>query len=668
MSAKRSLIVQLRAMVYAIAVARFNVFILLFGSVLLFVDQGQDLLLETLENNQFGRLLGGAMLWALSIWYWARLLLDIRFPDPPVDYAALAWWREYLPRLLGALAFAGLAWNLYRAGGWNGQVLMVIVSGVIYYLLVQFRRPLLRRYAKWRMPDHPERHWAWSPDLAQAIEPQQRDFRALITRPWVLGLLLLGLFMLAWGLTNPLGMGLFFDTLVLLFVWGATFLPLGSLITYIGNRYGVPLFLLLIVLALFSSLSNDNHSIRPLTAGQASAQRPSFSAAVEQWARDNHCGAKSCPPFVVVATAGGGIRAAYWTATLLGHLQDHPAIDRFDQRLFAISGVSGGSLGATVYRAVLETDTAKGKVMTTSQAVLAQDFLTPLSAGLLYPDLLQRFIPVAVFEDRASVFEQGLEHAFEAVTGEDRLKQSFVALSSDHAHHRPGLFLNATWSGNGRRIVAAGFDMRAQPKVLFSDLIGVLGHDMRLSTAAHNSARFPFASPPGSWQQQTDDGPLLQRLQDGGLFENFGAETALEILNAARVYFKQHDLKFDPLVILISSDPTLGPDLATPPVKPPANLAYEVMTTFRTYGATRVGRGALAASRLKNWIRSEQRFVYLRMCDSETPPPLGWALSQPAQRAIEGYLFDLDDRPAPSCRADNQRGIAQLRSALAKDD
>ena len=45
--------------------------------------------------------------------------------------------------------------------------------------------------------------------------------------------------------------------------------------------------------------------------------------------------------------------------------------------------------------------------------------------------------------------------------------------------------------------------------------------DVRLSTAAHNSARFPLISPPGSICNQ--DQAIVDRIVDGGYFENYGA-------------------------------------------------------------------------------------------------------------------------------------------------
>lgn len=693
MNQERTLIVRLRALGYAANLTRFNLFILLAGFVLLYVDQGQDLLLTIAEDNAWFSLLGGGLLWAWSIWYWARLLLDIRFPDPPIHQDDLAWWRTHLPRILGAAAFAAVAWNLYRASGFTVHVLAVLILGILFYFGVFYRRPISRRLASRLQKDDPRASLFWVDEIDNRRDLVNARWMDDILAVWgkipVKLTVVLGLGMFAWGMISPLTMGFTFNTLVLLFFWGATFLPTGSLITYIGSRNGYPLFTILFVLAMVFSHFNDNHTIRRL--GEIPAPpRPDLDTAFEQWAQQHQCNATSCPPLVIMATAGGGIRAAYWTGTVLGNLDDELAKRQKTLRdnLFAISGVSGGSVGSTVYRAALEAEVPPGQRMTTVQQVLARDFLAPLAAGLLYPDFLQRFMPAALFADRAVTFEEGLESGFEKVIGQDTLKQSFSNLTAETAAPWPALFLNSTWSENGRRIVAAAYEMPASQR-LYADLISSLGHDLRLSTAAHNSARFPYASPPGSWtltlapggQQPGQEPPhLLQRLQDGGLFENYGAETAMELLRAAEVYFANHGYYFDPMVILISSDPSLPKNLAEPQIKQPIEFGYEVFTTVRTYTATRVGRGAEAASRLKAelirlqknqrpGLEEQQRFANFRMCTEgeQENPPLGWALSRRAQESIKGYLLDLPDQAQPPCRKDNQAALSKVLDALARE-
>ena len=89
---------------------------------------------------------------------------------------------------------------------------------------------------------------------------------------------------------------------------------------------------------------------------------------------------------------------------------------------------------------------------------------------------------------------------------------------------------------------------------------------------------------------------LKQRLQDGSLFENYGAETALKLLAQARQHLARSGKSFKPMVVLISSDPTLPKDLKAFPYKTPLKMLPGELSTFRTYATVRTERGAEAAS------------------------------------------------------------------------
>jgi hypothetical protein len=73
--------------------------------------------------------------------------------------------------------------------------------------------------------------------------------------------------------------------------------------------------------------------------------------------------------------------------------------------------------------------------------------------------------------------------------------------------------------------------------------------DVQLSTAAHNSARFTFISPAGSIRNL--DHNIVDRIVDGGYFENYGALSAKEL--ALAVHAIQPELA--PFVLVISNDP-----------------------------------------------------------------------------------------------------------------
>src|SRR5262249_30070556 len=223
----------------------------------------------------------------------------------------------------------------------------------------------------------------------------------------------------------------------------AIIVPAGSLIVFLSHRCGseaftcgrgwepfqvsLPLLLILFLWAGYESNRFDNHAVRldDRKGSEAPAERLELPAAVKAWydaLPDNVRNSGGKIPFIIVAAAGGGSRAAYWTATVFGALEDE--IPDFHRYLFAISGVSGGSLGATVYRTLLKTppdklpekakclpekrfrnnqqksfkdgsDIPRGPYECAGQRVLSRDFLAPVVGSLLLPDLLQRFLPIS---------------------------------------------------------------------------------------------------------------------------------------------------------------------------------------------------------------------------------------------------------------------------------
>jgi hypothetical protein len=283
-------------------------------------------------------------------------------------------------------------------------------------------------------------------------------------------------------------------------------------------------------------------------------------------------------PMVIVATAGGGIRAAYWTATVLEKIKEDLGPDGLRPYLFAISGVSGGSVGATAFDAALANsdEAACGKECVRSTEYLREDFLAPTLASGIFKDVPASFLPDLGQDDRAAALEQGFEHASQGL-----LERPFLSLFPyDHgkaAPWRPILLLNATHEESGKRIITSHVLIERNVFVDALDGLHVLDGDVRASTAAHNSARFSYISPAGnlgrrkgpaeesgSWRL-TDTSSWKRWLAswngsviDGGYFENYGALTALELARAAKASLIEEKANVKLVILMISSDPDLA--------------------------------------------------------------------------------------------------------------
>ncbi|HEY8578346.1 MAG TPA: patatin-like phospholipase family protein, partial [Beijerinckiaceae bacterium] len=325
-------------------------------------------------------------------------------------------------------------------------------------------------------------------------------------------------------------------------------IPVTSLLIWSTRAQRVPVVGLGLLAFAGCSLVNDNHAVRPLDPGTPVRDRVALEAAYAAWAKT----LKPTDPVVLVAAAGGASRAAYWAASVLRAL-DEASGERFSRHVFAISGVSGGALGAVAYAGWTSGASAPaGAVERRSgflQQFLGDDFLSPAVAGMLFPDLLQRFLPAPLLPSRAVYLEEAWERGWRKAMGDcraahasacgvdDLMAADFLAMWSGLLDQRPDapwtplVFSNGTHVQTGKRIITA--PVRITPDAFEDaiDFFDMFGHPVRASTAVHNSARFPIVSPAG---RITGHLGTKGHVVDGGYFENGGLETVYDIARAIR--------------------------------------------------------------------------------------------------------------------------------------
>jgi hypothetical protein len=267
----------------------------------------------------------------------------------------------------------------------------------------------------------------------------------------------------------------------------------------------------IVALGILNAWLHPFHRVRLCDDGQCFApksaatyphrpdDRPNVEHAAEAWyeqaktafaqAQPGTVDERAPVPMVIVATAGGGIRAAYWTATVLERLKKDLGPNGLRPYLFAISGVSGGSVGATAFDAALaQSDETTCSEKCLSTEFLSEDFLAPTLASWIFKDVPASFLPDLWQDDRAAALEQGFEHASKGL-----LERPFLSLfpqGGKPARWRPILLINATHEESGKRIITSHILIERNVFVDALDALNVLKSDVRASTAAHNSARF----------------------------------------------------------------------------------------------------------------------------------------------------------------------------------
>ena len=117
-------------------------------------------------------------------------------------------------------------------------------------------------------------------------------------------------------------------------------------------------------------------------------------------------------------------------------------------------------------------------------------------------------------------------------------------------------------------------------------------NDVSLSTAAHNSARFPLISPPGAVRNRQNQ--VIDRIVDGGYIDNYGALTALELAQAIHAI----EPKLAPFVLAVSNDPDEDPDL-NPLDAPDGAFLSDIMVPVKAIMSARSGHGRLAMGQVE---------------------------------------------------------------------
>ena len=631
------------------------------------------------------------LIWALVVQYsahkvleqqaWvgrgARLPLDWeRVMELRLRYRAAAAW---VPRALGALCFVAVGTGIWGADndvrpiidmfGFPSPARLLWPTGgafAIYVVCALFRRRIfsvserrkpLGEYLVDELTGRnatllTEARAFWFLDLATRSGWSARSARHGGRLRWdAISVFLLAVQAVFWviAVVAPLSVAEHVPRALFVIVMLGLPVSLLSFLSALSHRWRVPVIgMSALTLAVATGLTAGFHDLRTAPA-PAGLTQVALGDAVERWKAANCPGgvgsSERCQNRpVIVASAGGASRAAFFTATIVGEMLDDPGLD-LRHRLFAISGVSGGSVGAVMLRAALASET-DGKPpcdhlvagwwgpyedygpgrenaitwKTCLQTLLAGDFLSPAILGLAVRDLFGFFVS----DDRAVLLERSFERRYDIVVrpsaGRDRASLGDL-LGQDPAKPRsswvPLLLLNATSVRDGRRTIISDLqpivDEAGGPATIFPTAFDLfrtractatqpcgpgpvpMDASVRLSTAAAASARFPVISPQAT--VRNGDEAAVDELVDGGYFENDGLTTARELAEAVT------RLGLDPIIVHVTNNPTVDKAEAVgglPFPHPPPQTWYEgYAAPLHALVGTRDGHAAEALERTR---------------------------------------------------------------------
>lgn len=626
--------------------------------------QGQDFLIalkaaggeSSAELQQFW-LFSSLLILAFTSWACARALMYRLGKGMP------RWIVEWFPRIFGFAPLLAVLWVFAVSLHERKFASITFALALVYAAFVLLRRPLLQKLGKSSKPV--ARHGTRLP----------RSMKITLGVSLLLSFIL---FVIFW--IDPVRVPQAFGAPSLALLAVTSWVLFGSVMLVLWPRsHGWPsLAWLPIALAIAASYSNGNYRLRelavtaPAPVSTETARPADMASDFDDWLSQRSPNPKKPYPVFVVAAEGGGVRAAYWAASVLSHLQAQDP--NFAQHVYAISGVSGGSLGGATFVALLQAqkrnqlqepcknpddDNRPALLYDCAQAFLAHDFMSPALAYLLYEDLMQRmlFVPVPALS-RAKALEQAWEYGWRNATKTKVFEESFAGLwEGDDRREIPALFLNGTIVESGNRLITSNVPITQED---FPDALGTFDETllnpstlppfrsrMPVSTAVHMSARFTYVSPPG--RLINSEGKPWGHVIDGGYFENSGGGTAEDIY-ARLTKLKSKNRNIVPVLVLITNSPDSftedGAAVAGKPVEP-----VEFLTDMRSpiLGLlnTREARGRYSLAQIRNGQSAKPpRCVVnfgLHAADASGHNPiLGWFLAKDSRREMRKQLGELD--------------------------
>ncbi|MGN6419576.1 MAG: hypothetical protein ACTHMC_18895 [Pseudobacter sp.] len=394
---------------------------------------------------------------------------------------------------------------------------------------------------------------------------------------------------------------------------------IGNIVAAVSVKFSVNFHVLLIVLALCIG-STETHYVRTKSFDNPANKgiyhkRQDIITYFNNWVNSRGAAidsAKGKYPLYFVLANGGASRSGYWTASVLGKLEDttQGRPSQFSKHLFCLSGTSGGGVGVATFFSLLDErkkldSNLSVSYLSAARKFLKQDFLTFTLSHMLGPDYLKYIFHInnRTLPDRAGALEQTLEKEteFKEALKPDMARPMSELLSiGDTSCPLPVLCINTTRMQDGNPGVVTNIRMSKQ---IFNNRVDVLEAlndtlDMRLSTASILGARFPYISPAGRIDQvipahqrvNQNDSMLIHYFVDGGYFDNSGAGVVQEMIRAILIHasistdsvFRKRVAKLELTILHITNSPTGVAALNTvPPLK--NDLLSPLLTIMGAY-------------------------------------------------------------------------------------
>ena len=595
-----------------------------FFSLVIF-EQGTDVL-RTLSFSASGEIQQHSWFSFLAVGWWswqswrsARTTIHFSsfdFKHFSRKYAMRA--QVIIPRLLGIGPPLIFAYGIYKASSLNNPLIYLYICLAIWlYIFFHLRKDIIvyMRTRKWLsktiFPDYVmiknetyPAHFIWAKQSKWIL------FRFVMIFLFVFGILV-----------RPVSFPQFIGpSAIVLFALGS-WLVIGTFLNFAETHYRFPFSFTLVLMLIGFSFFNNNHQLRSIP--ESTTDRYSVDEHFRNWYNSRQHTGDSLP-VILVAAEGGGVRSAYWTASVLSSLSRR--VEGFDKSVYAYSAVSGGSLGISAFKRLKQSNTED--IDNKVKKFLSQDFLSPVTAWLVMPEMVQKFLPFPLRSiDRAKALEYAWEDAC-SLSDSSLLKEGFLSSFSKDENL---LLYHSTHAENGFTTLVSNAALGEGTFSRTEDLFEVLDRDIPLSTAISVSSRFPFLTPPA--QVRDTSGKIWGHLVDGGYVENMGARSLIELYEHLGQMAVQDSMKIKFRLLFIRNTKA--------EYSQPIKAMHEWRAPLTTFSKVWLNSGLYTTSspELKRLRQGDDLLFVTLDRTADQLIPLGWYLSDQARADIDVQLL-----------------------------
>ncbi len=411
----------------------------------------------------------------------------------------------------------------------------------------------------------------------------------------------------------------------------------------------------------------DRFYRRPIAIPQQQSAAPSLHLIANDVVRDrwleivrrHEPGSTRLPKLAIVATSGGGIRAAVWTTAVLNALTlGRYAIPNFPYHVRMMTGASGGMVGAAYYAASVPQPFVPRPAAAVNQTVrrklppMAEDSLEPVARSLALRDLpgLWAFWS---FRDRGAALERAWsEHA------PDVMRTPFEALAvGEREGWRPSLIFTPMLVEDGRRLLVSNLNLdflmenrgpRIDTDAVYSrpsvELFRLLpaAQSMPLAAAARMSASFAWVTPAAEL-------PTIPRrhVVDAGYWDNFGVHTSVVWIERNLQWLQQNTSGVVVIQIRDVESESANKDLRRWPPSFPLRAFDEfvapVIAALRARESTMTFHNDYDLRQLTN---ATNGFVTTVVIENPNRSVLSWSLTRRQARETIEFFTNHPDHPA----------------------